>query len=118
MILKFHKPCVTNLYFHFRSIGSADLVCSETAEAEKSSASQDLDELQLFNKFNKLLSTTTETKNSEAMKVVQFIKGEKGPVGLKNMSDDAFLEKTKLILEHKIQRKSPFCSFCLKSFIN
>lgn len=97
---------------------SADLVCTETAEAEKSSASQDLDELQLFNQFTQLLCTSTETKNSEAMKVVKFIKSENGPVGLKNMSEDAFLEKAKLMLEHQIQRKLPFCSFCLKSFIN
>ena len=97
---------------------SADLVCTETAEAEKSSASQDLDELQLVNHFTQLLCTSTETKNSEAMKVVKFIKSENGPVGLKNMSEDAFLEKAKLLLEHKIQRKFPFCSFCLKLFIN
>ena len=128
MILKFHKPCVTYLYFHFRSIefstmsmtsSSADLVCSETAEeAEKSSTSQDLDDLLLFNQFTQLLCTSTETKNAEAIKVVKFIKSENGPVGLKNMSEDAFLERAKLMLEHQIQRKFPLCSFCLKTFVN
>jgi hypothetical protein len=65
-----------------------------------------------------MLCTSTETKNSEAFKVVKFIKSENGPVGLKNMSEDAFLKRAKLMLKHQIQRKFPLCSFCLKSFIN
>ena len=70
---------------------SSDLVCSETAaEAEKSSPGQDLDELQLFEKFTKLFCTSTETKHSEAITVVNLIRSENGSVGLKNISRGSF----------------------------
>ena len=50
--------------------------------------------------------------------MVSLIKSENGSVGLKNISEEAFLERAKFMVEHQVQKKLPFCSFCLKSFHN
>ena len=47
-----------------------------------------------------------------------MIEVEHGEDGLEKMSEASFLEKAKFIMKHNINKQPPFCSYCLKTFIN
>ena len=78
-------------------------------ESVSSSASKILDYNE--NQFISLLCKFTQTRRSEARKVVKMIKDEND---LQNMSQDTFLDKAKFIIEKKIY--NVFCHVCLKTF--
>jgi len=69
-------------------------------------------------KFLEVLQGSIEIDRNKACKVVKMIEDEYGVDGLEKMSEAAFLEKAKFILKHKIDSQPPFCSYCLKTFVN
>ena len=101
------------------STSSPDLVCSEGDKVHNQSpVSKVLEDAKLFGQFTELLRSSTGIEGSQAYKIVRLIQNENRPNGLKSMSNDAFIDKAKFIIKHKIQNQTPFCSFCLKTFKN